>query len=315
VAGSSASQNPGNKFRSKYLTATSRLFISPRLQCKQPYYSVPMHPAVLLLLRLPPLLQLLAAAAASNKTGSCAPARCGELNITYPFSLSGVQPLDCGFPVFDLTCDFPSGQAYLSGTFRERLYHVQAIFYGNRSLVVAVETAFSGDETCRIPDFNVSSGLALFPLYISSTNRNLTFIYNCDVPSKLKLPPKTCANHSIGAFFSEDDAEETRNVSSSCTSVSLPVRGLEEDPRAPNDYVGMINDGFLLEWPQSEDCDACVGKGGECRFVDLSFQCGCSDARPCHTSSRGKQRVLELRSTFQTQIQLLSQCAMIFIYL
>jgi hypothetical protein len=253
-----------------------------------------MHPAVLLLLRLCSLLQQLAAAAASNKTGSCAPARCGELNITYPFSLSGVQPLDCGLPVFDLTCDFPSGQAYLRRTFRERLYHVQAIFYGNRSLVVAVETAFSGDKTCRIPDFNVSSGLALFPLDISSTNRNLTFIYNCDVPSKLKLPSTTCANHSIGAFFSED--AETRDVSSSCTSVSLPVRGFQEDPRARNDYVGMINDGFLLEWPQLEDCDACVGKGGECRFVNLSFQCLCSDGRPCHSSSRGKQRVLELLS-------------------
>jgi hypothetical protein len=63
-----------------------------------------MHPAVLLLLRLSSLLQLLCSVAVatfpSNGTGgnnaSCAAARCGDLSITYPFSLGGVQPLDCG---------------------------------------------------------------------------------------------------------------------------------------------------------------------------------------------------------------------------
>jgi hypothetical protein len=160
-----------------------------------------MDPSMTLQLLLVALASLLPhyAIASSKATGSnssCAPVRCGDLSIRYPFWLGDVQPLECGFPVFELECD--AGRAYLTRTLRERIYRVHNISYDTNSLVVAVETAFSGDETCRIPDFNVSSGLALFPLDISSTNRNLTFIYNCDVPTKLKLPSKTCANHSIG---------------------------------------------------------------------------------------------------------------------
>nr|CAB3476357.1 unnamed protein product [Digitaria exilis] len=88
------------------------------------------------------------AAATTNGNGanntSCSPARCGDLNITYPFSLSGVQPLYCGFPAFDLTCN--DSRAYLTRTYREKLYHVEDISYANQSLVVVVETTFAGDK-------------------------------------------------------------------------------------------------------------------------------------------------------------------------
>ena len=97
----------------------------------------------------------------SGNDTSCAPARCGGLNITYPFSLAGVHPLECGYPAFGLTCDAAAGRAYLSRTFRVNLYRVLSISYDNRSMLVAVETAFSGDGACRIPDFNVSSGLGI----------------------------------------------------------------------------------------------------------------------------------------------------------
>jgi hypothetical protein len=276
-----------------------------------------MHPAVLLLLRISSLLHLLCSVASlhSNGTGgnaSCAPARCGDLSITYPFSLGGVQPLDCGYPAFDLTCDAAAGRAYLSRTFRERLYHVKEIFYGNNSLVVAVETTFAEDETCRIPDFNVSAGLALFPVNISTTNKNLTFVYNCEVPPRVKLP-RTCGNHSIGAYYSEDaDGPVPKN----CSSVRVPVRGFQSTKELARDYGRLISGGFLLEWVALEGCDACTRLGGECRFLELSVQCFCGDGRPCHTSSsRGKQRVLPLllAATFETQI--LSYYAMIFVYL
>ncbi|KAF8705070.1 hypothetical protein HU200_031332 [Digitaria exilis] len=126
-----------------------------------------MQPAVLLLLLLLPLssslLLCLATSAAADTYGSCAPATCGNLNISYPFSLGGKQPLHCGFPAFALICDDRSGHAYLNRTFRENLYRVDNISYANRSLVVAVETAFAGDATCPIPDFNVSAGLLPLP--------------------------------------------------------------------------------------------------------------------------------------------------------
>ncbi|GJN37550.1 hypothetical protein PR202_gb26521 [Eleusine coracana subsp. coracana] len=255
-----------------------------------------MHPALLLLLRLSSLLQLLRSAAAfpSNETASntsCPPARCGDLNISYPFSLGGVQSFECGFPAFNLTCD-ASRRAYLSRTFRDHLYRVQEIFYDNNSLVVAMDTAFSGgDERCPVPDFNVSSSLSLFPLNISGKNKEITFVYNCEVPPTMKLPQTTCANRSMGAYFSEDT--EARRATTNCSSVSVPVRAFQEKRQA-REYVPMISDGFLLEWLALKDCDDCMRRGGECRFVELSFQCLC-DGRPCPTSRRnGKRRVSSL---------------------
>ncbi|XP_062233382.1 LEAF RUST 10 DISEASE-RESISTANCE LOCUS RECEPTOR-LIKE PROTEIN KINASE-like 1.2 [Phragmites australis] len=101
------------------------------------------------------------AGAIDNTTASCTPAKCGSLDITYPFSLSGVQPLYCGHPALELACD--AGRAYLRRTYREHLYRIQDISYENNSLVVAVETTFAGDATCSVPDFNVSSSLAPLP--------------------------------------------------------------------------------------------------------------------------------------------------------
>jgi hypothetical protein len=145
--------------------------------------------------------------------------------------------------------------------------------------VVAVETAFfAGDEqTCRI---NVSAGLALFPVNVSATNKNLTFVYNCEVPPRVKLPPRTCGNHSIGAYSDSEDAEAwRRRVPKNCSSVSVPVRGFQSTKELARDYGRLISDGFLLEWLPLEGCDACTGLGGECRFLELSVQCFCGDGR------------------------------------
>ncbi|TVU22055.1 hypothetical protein EJB05_31731, partial [Eragrostis curvula] len=248
-----------------------------------------MHPAVLLLLlRLSSVLQVYSAAATTNVTGSnarCSPARCGDLNITYPFTLGGVQPLECGFPAFELTCD--AGRAYLTRSFRERLYRVYSISYDTNSLAVAVETTFSGDVTCPVPDFNMSSGLALFPLNISQSNKDLVFVYNCLVPAhKLLSPP--CANHTIGAYMREAGGNPPQWVPKNCSSVCVPVRATVQK-EAAHDYQRLIGEGFLLEWPELGDCDACKRRGGECRFVELAFRCICRDGRPCPTSREMQQ--------------------------
>ena len=251
-----------------------------------------MQPAVVaLLLPLSTLMRLGLTMAASDT--SCAPARCGGLNITYPFSLVGVHPLECGYPAFALTCDAAAGRAYLSRTFRDNLYLVQSILYGNRSMLVAVETAFSGDGACRIPDFNVSSGLGLFPVNFSATNRDdLTFVYNCKIPRN-ELLTGPCAKHAVGAYISErpGDVENSRPqwVQANCSSASVPVRGFQDGMNLTREsvYESLISDGFLLDWPTLGDCDACKLKGGQCRFFELSFQCVNSS-----TSSRGKHPLL-----------------------
>ncbi|KXG31948.1 LEAF RUST 10 DISEASE-RESISTANCE LOCUS RECEPTOR-LIKE PROTEIN KINASE-like 1.2 [Sorghum bicolor] len=227
---------------------------------------------------------------------SCAPARCGNLSVTYPFSLAGVHPLECGYPAFGLTCDAAAGRTYLSRTFRVNLYRVLSISYDSRSMVVAVETAFSGDGACKIPDFNVSSGLGLFPVNISAANRDdLTFVYNCKIPHNEQLTGP-CSKHGVGAYISERPADELQStlppqwVQANCTSASVPVRGFQDGMNLTRDYERLMSDGFVLDWPTLGDCDACKRKGGQCRFFELSFQCVNSS-----TSSRGGTKSLGLK--------------------
>nr|CAB3472292.1 unnamed protein product [Digitaria exilis] len=201
------------------------------------------------------------------------------------------HPLYCGYPALELACD-AAGRAYLSSrTSRQRqhLYRVDDISYGNNSMVVAVEATFAGDATCTVPDFNVSSDLSLLPLInISDTNTNLVFVYNCVVPPSVRLQ-RPCANHTMGAYVSDGDG--LSGVPANCTFVSVPVRGFHAGMEPARDlydyYEGLIRDGFLLEWTAAGDCDACKRSGGECRFVQPSFQCFCpNDALLCSTTPR-----------------------------
>ncbi|KAJ1282711.1 hypothetical protein BS78_03G072000 [Paspalum vaginatum] len=264
--------------------------------------------ALLLLLLLPPisslLLRLAIATTTSNETTSgtntsCAPATCGGLDITYPFSLAGAQPQDCGFPAFQLACN--GGRAYLTGTFRENLYRVRSITYENTSLVVAVENTFPpGEATCSIPDFNVSASLALFPLNISHTNEDLLFPHNCRHSLGTQLKPP-CANHTtLGAYSisgSERPGEEAgkplQGLPENCSYVSVPVREFQGMDLA-RDYEKLISNGFLVEWSTTSDSDSdcreCRGRGGECRFVELSFQCVCPDGFLCRSSGSADRR-------------------------
>ncbi|XP_048561573.1 LEAF RUST 10 DISEASE-RESISTANCE LOCUS RECEPTOR-LIKE PROTEIN KINASE-like 1.2 [Triticum urartu] len=243
----------------------------------------------LLLLQLVSLLRSATATTGSN--GSCSPESCGALAIRYPFSLAGAQPLYCGYPAFDLTCDNGTGRTYLSNTFREHLFRVDSISYTNNSMVAAVQTAFAGDTSCPVPDFNVSASLALFPFNISATNKRLVFFYNCTVSAEFMLR-RLCANHTMGAYISDRswDSHEggklpaPAGVPTNCSSVSVPVRrGME---LAHEHYKRLISDGFLLELPAPlGDCDGCRQMGGECTLDQFAFQCVCGpDGKLCSTT-------------------------------
>ncbi|KAM3197978.1 hypothetical protein ACQJBY_073211 [Aegilops geniculata] len=243
----------------------------------------------LLLLQLASLLRSAIASTGTGGNGSCTPESCGDLRIRYPFSLAGAQPLYCGYPAFDLTCDVGTRRAYLSNTFRENIFRVDNISYANNYMVAAVQTIFAGDSGCSVPDFNVSASLALFPFNISADNKRLVFFYNCTVPSALRLP-RRCGpgNHTMGAYISglwDEGGTVPAGVPANCSSVSVPVR--RELDRAHEQYERLIRDGFLLELPAPPgDCDGCTRmSGGECRFDQFAFQCVCPGGKLCPNST------------------------------
>ncbi|KAM0831184.1 hypothetical protein ACQ4PT_065733 [Festuca glaucescens] len=255
----------------------------------------------MLWLLLFPLAFLLRSATATSGGGntSCTQESCGNLTIRFPFSLAGAQPLYCGYSAFDLTCDAGRGRAYLSKTFRDRLFRVVDISYAKKSMVAAI----AGDGGCPVPDFNVSASLALFPFTISGANKRLVFFYGCAVPPELRLP-RLCGNRAVGAYISGRwGAEDTlpRGVPANCSSVGVPVRrGMEP---ASLQYERLIGDGFLLDLPPPlGDCDGCRRVRGECRFDKLSFQCVCPDGKLCPNFAQSNSTTHQDRGNFRLKI-------------
>jgi hypothetical protein len=249
-----------------------------------------------------PRLGLATATADTNQTSgndtSCTPARCGNLSITYPFSLVGVQPIYCGFPSFQLTCD-DANRTYLSRTFRDRIYSGLHIFYGNSSLVVAVEATFAGDGGCRVPDFNVSASLDLLPVDISATNKKLTFVYGCDVPPRLRLQP-ACDNYTTLGAYTSDDAEPSLG-STNCSSVSVPVRWIEREmEQARLNYNQLVREGFLLDFGVVAEIDGRLRRVQGARRgvqIRLTFRSSASAA------TGGPAHVLEVSHKLQKYFQ------------
>ncbi|XP_047060217.1 LEAF RUST 10 DISEASE-RESISTANCE LOCUS RECEPTOR-LIKE PROTEIN KINASE-like 1.2 [Lolium rigidum] len=254
----------------------------------------------LLLLQLASVLR---SASGSGNT-SCTEESCGDLTIRFPFSLAGAQPLYCGYPVFDLTCDAGRGQAYLSRTFRERLFHVADISYASNTMVAAI----AGNGGCPVPDFNVSGSLALFPFTISAANNRLVFFYDCQVPPEFRLPllPRLCGNRTVGAYISGSWGEGDtlpRGIPANCSSVSVPVRGGME-PVNLLYYELLMADGFLLDLPpQLGDCDGCRRVSGECRLNRLlSFMCVCPDGKLCPSFAQSNSTTHPDRGNFKLKI-------------
>ncbi|KAF0905026.1 hypothetical protein E2562_000837 [Oryza meyeriana var. granulata] len=225
----------------------------------------------------------------TSRNTSCMPVRCGNLTIRYPFSLGGVQPLYCGYPVLDLTCD--NGTAYLSRTFRDHLYRVKNISYETGTMAVTVEATFAGGAGCRIPRFNVTSSLAAYPFVISNTaNKYLTFVYNYSRPQDVRHR-LSCGNHTMEVYIS--DRWNSTGVPPNCSSVSVPVRGYHAGMPVNQYYEQLISDGFVLEWMRpvigDRECEACTQMGGDCRFPQLTFECVCPNGLLCSNSTSGHQ--------------------------
>lgn len=233
------------------------------------------------------LLPLLATAAAQD--ASCAPVRCGNLSIMYPFWLRGEQPSYCGYPSFGIACDDPTGAT--PPVLNASYLRVLGIDYGSRS-VVAFHANLVDDPTggCRATRFNMSAVLALSLLAISRTNWELLLSSNCSRTPPVGSVPMNCTSTGTGTtswlvYLSRTSYETGAPVrdmaSTGCQYSAVPVLHGSPELRAPGDYERLVRRGFLMEWTVAGDCAACSASGGQCRHDAGAdeFRCLCPDAR------------------------------------
>ncbi|CAL4951321.1 unnamed protein product [Urochloa decumbens] len=255
-----------------------------------------MHLRLLLLVISASLQQLSTSAVTAATTDSgCPPATCGNLTITYPFSLADRDTPSCGPPGFQLTCNnSASGGAFLARSY----ISVLSIDYGSRSLV-ALHNLVATDLGCAAV-FNMSTALAISDRFtISASNRELYFMAKCAAPPPLAgvAPVTNCSGNGnssrtfvyLGGGYGtgQPPANDGR-----CQLAVVPVLGSEAEGATAASYVRLIRAGFRLEWEPVGDCNACRASGGRCRYDanTAAFACLCSDSSLQASTCDGKRK-------------------------
>ncbi|KAF7819894.1 LEAF RUST 10 DISEASE-RESISTANCE LOCUS RECEPTOR-LIKE PROTEIN KINASE-like 2.1 [Senna tora] len=213
--------------------------------------------------------------------------------IRYPFWLSqgSSPPQLCGYQEFSFLC--VSGYTIFSPP-PGRYYYVKHINYNNQSIhLVDFDTA---NETCprALHDFPFGT----LPLSHSPLNMDITFYYNCSsypsgvtpircLTSGLKESFVFVAGNETSGFDWSKNCEE--KVSVAVLKDQITSGGLMEE------FVGALNEGFVLDWQTPESCDECEASDGLCGYSDdtKGMLCFCKDgSNSC--SGRGKTRLSKL---------------------
>uniref|UniRef100_A0A0E0FFZ1 Protein kinase domain-containing protein n=1 Tax=Oryza nivara TaxID=4536 RepID=A0A0E0FFZ1_ORYNI len=236
---------------------------------------------------------------------NCAPRRCGNVTIAYPFWLPDSSPppssssAPCGPAAFQVNCDNGS-RASLARSFRSG-YKILGVSYANRTVVVANDNVQTDASGCPVPKIDVSASLSLAPFTASPANSQLVFLFNCT--SSSRPPPAgfvnvTCPGaKAVVRLDTSYNNTAARVVAGGCDYAAVPVVGVPG--ASPTDYPQLLRGGYMLEWrAPAGDCMACNASGGQCGYdADTeAFACICSDgsSRPgiCDAKKSGNKVIL-----------------------
>ncbi|KAK8555619.1 hypothetical protein V6N13_046146 [Hibiscus sabdariffa] len=258
---------------------------------------------------------------------NCTPFRCGRITFPFPFSdqsTFGQQPVDCGFPGYQITCadpDSPRADPVPKFMLSGQLYQVKDIFLsasdeGSGNLVTLVN-----DDLIR--DFNSGSCRSLRNLTITASafpfnhslglppsTTNLTF-FKCPWPSRL-APPRdfldrvafnsTCDDEQYRFYLWRNGTRSQRGeiarsfdnftAPRDCDLVMVPVSSVDVNNITFGDgdiqlsqLTEALAAGFPLQWNTSVDCRNCNRRNEQCGFVDgARVVCVCDGG--CSTSTR-----------------------------
>ncbi|XP_078174377.1 LEAF RUST 10 DISEASE-RESISTANCE LOCUS RECEPTOR-LIKE PROTEIN KINASE-like 1.2 isoform X2 [Carex rostrata] len=215
------------------------------------------------------------------KMEACASAKCGSVNISYPFWISKTQPEYCGYPSLEINCQ--DDKPFLVQSY-DTNYYIDRVFYDNSSFVLINSILVNGNTNCSVPHFNVSVGLG--PMVVSKNNKELVF-FDCGKmePLPVEYLPITCVTNQSDADSESfvrlyqnysDGADVSVESLSNCSISRIPVSGWNGS--TVDQYTTLMNDGFLVEL-KVPSCSDCRNSHGQCGFntTTSTFMCICPD--------------------------------------
>ncbi|MBA0685309.1 hypothetical protein Goari_012976 [Gossypium aridum] len=221
--------------------------------------------------------------------------------IRFPFRLIGRQPKSCGFPGFDLSCNYNSTQTLLqlpySGNFT-----IEAIDYGAQQIWV-------NDPNNCLPERIISLNFSGSP-FTAVYSQDYTF-FNCTLDySRYGLNPIGCLSGDNYTVFATSSNEVVDSLSlSTCrrvATVSVPVGWPFYGGVSSSD----LTDDLWLTWSNPK-CRKCESRGAKCGLKPNSTnEISCSSA-----SGRGIPRSAQYAITVGAVIPILISISCLICYI
>ncbi|CAI9276047.1 unnamed protein product [Lactuca saligna] len=203
----------------------------------------------------------------------CAPQHCGnDINISYPFFVGGLQRSYCGYPGFELQCNFNGLPSVLniSGT----NYSVNDINFQQKSM----RLVHAPTSTCPLDIRNITldSDSQLVGVFPAGLTSELIFLTECS-----KEVPNNMTEFRIGSCDPDvmlvmlGDDEHLEMAKELCTNVVVaPVEVPGDQVVVGGNYTEVMKRGFTMSW-SAPGCNQCEQSGGRCGWIDSQFRCLC----------------------------------------
>jgi hypothetical protein len=186
--------------------------------------------------------------------------RCGNVTISQPFWLRGIQTGTCGLLDFEVSCN--NSITPILRSYRSSGFAIIDILYEEHSLHVVDIYDKNASGFCYVPSWNTSYKLGR-PFQISTANLNL-FLYNCAAEAAAvarrdsKVVPMRCGKESnadafvsVGGFYNATNGNAGDAIRG-CNATVVPVLGSKSGTANASDYEQLISDGFLMTWDPSD---------------------------------------------------------------
>lgn len=219
----------------------------------------------------------------------CAPRNCGNLSISFPFFIVGLQPPYCGSPGFNISCVNNTTSLLRIPEYNQDLL-VNEIFYDNRSLRVSNAALRTNDGSCGAVR-QIGRNLTVRGDHFEYVNDSrLVLLWNCSTYSDRY---RVECDRTRYLVMKGNDA----NLGSVDCKMRAEADIIDDDRIVTRlNYLTVMTRGFVLKW-RATDCTECKSSNGRCGF-DIEhdqFLCFCPDRphyKKCAPKHKRKTRVI-----------------------